>query len=118
MVKPDRFEFQPNQTVSTWKCLTAFFGESTEVTDEAIMGLPLDEIFVRAKVSKSTKTDGIFRIKIQWILEPGRVRCWDRVSSSFAKTGTLLELPSDAARRRWRSTRLISPRACSWNTGR
>ena len=94
VVRPDQFEFQPNQTVSTWKCLTAFFGESTEVTDDAINGLPLDEIFVRAKVSKSTKADGIFRIKIQWILEPGRVRCWDRVSSSFAKTGTLLELPS------------------------
>ena len=49
---------------------------------------------IRAKVSRSAKVDGVYKIKIQWILEPARVLNWDRVSSSFAKTGTLLELPS------------------------
>ena len=94
MVRPDQFEFQPSQAASTWRSLADFFDQDTEVSDEAIKGLPLGEIMIRAKVSRSAKADGVYKIKIQWILEPARVLNWDRVGSSFAKTGTLLELPS------------------------
>ena len=91
LFRPDQFQFKPASVVSIWEPLSHYFDNQVLVSHDSLRKLPLDELMVRAKVSKNPM--GEFRMGIQWLLEPEKVGNWCKMESSFAKTGLLADMP-------------------------
>ena len=94
-LNPDMLPIMPSSMASQWRQITDLVDVSEmEVSDQAIKGMKLDEIVIRAKVYKNpaAKKDNPFRIRLQCFLEPSKVKNIERVNSSFAKAGALAEL--------------------------
>ena len=92
LLHPDQFQFKPASVVSVWKPFSHYLEDREAVVSHgSLRKLPLDELMIRAKVSRNRM--GEFRMEIQWLLEPGKVRNWHKMESSFAKTGLLADMP-------------------------